>query len=97
MLVFFYHKINIIEFLLYHNMTTISISLDEELVEWLDQLIKNGVIKNRSEAVRGGIFAYVREKLSIHSREELREYLKKRQKKELQTGVEAIRAVREEE
>ena len=44
-------------------MTTISISLDEELVEWLDQLIKSGVIKNRSEAVRGGIFAYIREKM----------------------------------
>ncbi len=78
-------------------MTTISISLDEELVEWLDQLIKRGVIKNRSEAVRGGIFAYVREKLCIGSREELWEYLKQKQKKPLQSGVEAIRAVRKEE
>lgn len=78
-------------------MTTISISLDEELVEWLDQLIKSGVIKNRSEAVRGGIFAYIREKLGIASREELWEYLKQKQKKPLQNGVEAIRAVRDEE
>lgn len=78
-------------------MTTISISLDEELVEWLDQLIKNGIIKNRSEAVRGGIFFYVREKLGIHSREELWEFLKLRQKEPLQNGVDAIRAVREEE
>ena len=78
-------------------MTTISISLDEELVEWLDQLVKNGVIKNRSEAIRGGIFSYIREKLGIHSREELWEYIKKKQKKPLQSGVEAIRAVREEE
>ena len=62
-------------------MTSISISLDEELVEWLDQLIKNGGIKNRSEAVRGGIFSYIREKLGIHSREELWDFLEQRQKR----------------
>ncbi|TFG23204.1 MAG: ribbon-helix-helix protein, CopG family [Promethearchaeota archaeon] len=78
-------------------MTTISVSLDEDLVEWLDQLVKNGIIKNRSEAIRGGIFSYVREKLGIHSREELWKYIKKRQIKPLQNGVEAIRSVREEE
>ena len=78
-------------------MTSISISLDEKLVEWLDQLIKNGTIKNRSEAVRGGIFSYIREKLGIHSRKELWEFLKQKQKKPLQNGVDAIRAVREEE
>lgn len=78
-------------------MTTISISLDEELIEWLDQLIENGTIKSRSEAVRGGIFAYVREKLGINSREELWDYLKKKQKRPLQNGVDAIRSVREEE
>lgn len=78
-------------------MTTISVSLDEELIEWLDQLIKSGVIKNRSEAVRGGIFSYIRERLGIRSREELWEYLKQKQKRPLQNGVEAIRTVREEE
>jgi len=78
-------------------MTTISISLEDELIEWLDQLIKSGVVKNRSEAIRGGIFSYIREKLGIHSREELWEYLKKKQKAPLQNGVEAIRSVREEE
>ena len=78
-------------------MTTISVSIDEELVEWLDQLVKNGVIKNRSEAIKGGIFSYIREKLGIRSREELWEFLKQKQKKPFQTGVEAIRAVREEE
>jgi metal-responsive CopG/Arc/MetJ family transcriptional regulator len=78
-------------------MTTISISIDEELVEWLDQLVKSGVIKNRSEAIRGGIYSYVREKLGVHSRKELWAYLKQRQKKPLQNGVEAIRGVREEE
>ncbi|TFG04599.1 MAG: ribbon-helix-helix protein, CopG family [Promethearchaeota archaeon] len=78
-------------------MTTISVSLDEELIEWLDQLVKSGVIKNRSEAVRGGIFSYIRERLGIRSREELWEYLKQKQKRPLQNGVEAIRTVREEE
>ena len=78
-------------------MTKISISLDENLVEWLDQLVKNGVIKNRSEAIKGGIFSYIREKLGIRSREELWEFLKQKQKKSLQSGVEAIRNVREEE
>jgi metal-responsive CopG/Arc/MetJ family transcriptional regulator len=78
-------------------MTTISISLDDELIEWLDQLIKNGVIKNRSEAIRGGIFSYIREMLGIHSREELWAFLKEKQKAPFQNGVEAIRAVREEE
>ncbi|MHA1490604.1 MAG: ribbon-helix-helix domain-containing protein [Promethearchaeota archaeon] len=78
-------------------MTSISISLDEALVEWLDHLIKTGVIKNRSEAVRGGIFSYIREKLGIHSREELWDFLEQRQKRPLQDGVDAIRAVREEE
>ncbi|HDZ17853.1 hypothetical protein LCGC14_1238240 [marine sediment metagenome] len=78
-------------------MTTISISLDEELIEWLDQLIQNGTIKNRSEAVRGGIFSYIREKIGIQSREELWEFLKNKQKEPLQNGVEAIRAVRDEE
>ena len=78
-------------------MTSISISLDEELVEWLDQLIKNGVIKNRSEAIRGGIFSYIREKLGIHSREELWDFLERRKKGPMQSGVEAISAIREEE
>ncbi|MHA1758041.1 MAG: ribbon-helix-helix domain-containing protein [Promethearchaeota archaeon] len=78
-------------------MKSISISLDEELIEWLDQLIKNGVIKNRSEAVRGGIFYYIKEKLGIHSRQELWKFLKRRQKEPLQNGVEAIRTVRKEE
>ena len=78
-------------------MTTISVSLDEELLEWLDQLIERGVIKSRSEAVRGGIFSYVQEKLGISSRADLREYLKKQQKKPFQSGVEAIRSVRQEE
>ncbi len=78
-------------------MTSISVSLDEELLEWLDQLIERGVIKSRSEAVRGGIYSYVREKLGISSRADLREYLKKQQQKPFQSGVEVIRSVRQEE
>lgn len=78
-------------------MTNISVSLDKELIEWLDHLISNGVIKSRSEAVRGGIYYYIREKLGLKSREELRNYIKTRQKDTLQSGVTAIRSVREEE
>ncbi len=78
-------------------MTTISISIDEDLVEWLDQLVARGLIKSRSEAVRGGISAYIRDKLQIHSRKELREFLRKKQKKPFQSGEKAIRGVREEE
>lgn len=78
-------------------MTSISVSLDDELLEWLDQLIERGIIKSRSEAVRGGIYFYVREKLGITTRAELREYLKKQQQKPFQSGVEAIRSVRQEE
>lgn len=78
-------------------MTSISISIDEEVLEWIDQLIKEGIVKSRSEAVRGGIYAYVKEKLGIKSREEMRNFLKKRQKEPLQDGVEVIRSVRGEE
>jgi Arc/MetJ-type ribon-helix-helix transcriptional regulator len=78
-------------------MTTISVSIDEELVEWIDQLIKNGIISSRSEAVRGGIYSYIKEKLGFKTRDELTQYLKKRQKAQFQNGTEAIRAVRKEE
>jgi Arc/MetJ-type ribon-helix-helix transcriptional regulator len=78
-------------------MTTVSVSIDEEILKWLDQLIKEGVIKNRSEAVRGGIYSFVKEQLEITSRQELREFLKKKQKKSFQDGAEAIKDVRSEE
>lgn len=78
-------------------MSRISVSLDDELLEWLDQLIERGVIKSRSEAVRGGIYSYIREKLGISSRADLRAYLKKQQQNPFQSGVEAIRSVRQEE
>ncbi len=78
-------------------LTTISVSIDDELVEWLDQLIQEGIINSRSEAVRGGIYSYIKEQIGIGSREELIKYLKKRQKRPFQSGVEAIRTVREEE
>ena len=78
-------------------MTNISVSVDEELVEWLDQLIKNGHIRNRSEAIRGGIYAFILKKLGFNSKADLRKYLKKQQKKDFQTGTQAIRSIREEE
>ena len=82
-------------------MTSISISLDQDLVEWLDLLIKQGIIKNRSEAVRGGVYAYIREQLPIQNKADLRDYLKKKQQKikraKLPSGTEVIKDVREEE
>ncbi|MHA1719413.1 MAG: ribbon-helix-helix domain-containing protein [Promethearchaeota archaeon] len=78
-------------------MTNISVSVDDEMVEWLDQLIKNGLIKNRSEAIRGGIYSFILDKLGFKSKADLRNYLKKHQKKDFQTGTQAIRAIREEE
>lgn len=78
-------------------MTNISVSVDDELVEWLDQLIKKGFIKNRSEAIRGGIYSFILNKLGFKSKADLRNYLKKQQKKDFQTGTQAIRSIREEE
>ena len=78
-------------------MTSISISIDEELLEWIDQLIKDGIINSRSEAVRGGIYAYIKDKLGIKNRKELKQYLQGQQKGPFQDGVEVIRSVRGEE
>ena len=78
-------------------MTSISISIDEELLEWIDQLIKEGIINSRSEAVRGGIYVYIKDKLGIKNRKELIKYLRLQQKGSFQDGVEAIRSVRGEE
>ena len=78
-------------------MTSISISIDEELLEWIDQLIKDGIINSRSEAVRGGIYAYIKDKIGIKNRKELKEYLQRHQKEPFQDGVEVIRSVRGEE
>ena len=78
-------------------MTSISVSVDKELLEWIDQLIKDGVLNSRSEAVRGGIYTYIKEKLGMKSRKELVKYLKLKQKEPFQDGVEVIRSVRGEE
>ena len=78
-------------------MTIISVSIDEEILVWLDQLIKEGVIKNRSEAIRGGIYSFLKEKLDVTSRQELREFLKLKQKEPFQDGDNAIKDVRFEE
>ena len=78
-------------------MTSISVSIDEELVEWIDQLIKDGIINSRSEAIRGGIYTYIKEKLGIKTRKQLKAYLRSHQKDFLQNGVEVIRSVRGEE
>jgi len=78
-------------------MTSISISIDEELLEWIDQLIKDGIINSRSEAVRGGIYVYIKEKIGLKNRKELKNYLQDQQKEPFQDGVEVIRSVRGEE
>lgn len=78
-------------------MTSISVSVDNELLEWIDQLIKDGVINSRSEAVRGGIYTYIKEKLGIKTRKELIQFLREKQKEPFQDGVEVIRSVRGEE
>jgi len=76
--------------------TNISVSVDDELIEWLDQLIKLGVIKSRSEAVREALFDYVKHQLGITDRKGLREFIRDRQKMQFQAGEEVIRQVREE-
>jgi metal-responsive CopG/Arc/MetJ family transcriptional regulator len=78
-------------------MTIISISLDDEILKWLDQLVQRKIIKNRSEAIKGGIFSFIKEHLPFESREELRTYIKKKQLAPLQSGTEAIHSLREEE
>ena len=78
-------------------MTSISVSVDNELLEWIDQLIKDGVINSRSEAVRGGIYTYIKEKIGLRTRKDLIKYLKEKEKGEFQKGVEVIRSVRGEE
>jgi Arc/MetJ-type ribon-helix-helix transcriptional regulator len=78
-------------------MVIVTVSIDEDVLDWLDQLVENGVIKDRSEAVKGGIYSFVKEQLGMTSRQKLREFLKKKQIKPFQDGVEAINDVRSEE
>ena len=78
-------------------MTSISVSVDSELLEWIDQLIKDGVINSRSESVRGGIYTYIKERIGIKTRKDLINYLRDRQQGSFQDGVEVIRSVRGEE
>ncbi len=79
-------------------MKNISVTLEEELIiEWLDDLVKRGVIKSRSEAIRGGIHVFIREKLGITTRAQLREYLRQRQKKSFLPSEDVIKDIRAEE
>lgn len=77
-------------------MSNISVFLDNDLIEWLDHLIQAGVIKNRSEAIRGGIHSFIKQKLQITTPQELREYLQRHAKKPFQDGISVIREIREE-
>ena len=78
-------------------MTNMSISIDEDTITWLDYLIEKGIIQSRSEAVKGGIYQFIREKLSISSRKELRSIMKKRLKQPMTSGSKIIKQIREEE
>jgi Arc/MetJ-type ribon-helix-helix transcriptional regulator len=77
-------------------MKNISVAVDEEILTWLDQLILQGVIKNRSEAIRGGLYTFVQSKLGISDTKDLRSQLDKRKKKPFQDGVQVVREIREE-
>ncbi|TFG17456.1 MAG: hypothetical protein EU530_10560 [Promethearchaeota archaeon] len=77
-------------------MKNISVAVDEEILTWLDQLILQGVIKNRSEAIRGGLYTFVQSKLGISDANDLRSQLDKRKKKPFQDGVQVVREIREE-
>jgi Arc/MetJ-type ribon-helix-helix transcriptional regulator len=77
-------------------MTNISVIVDDEILVWLDQLIQQGVIKNRSEAIRGGLYTFVQIKLGIKNAKELRILLDEKKKKPFQNGVDVIREIREE-
>ncbi|MBN2156226.1 MAG: hypothetical protein JW776_09295 [Candidatus Lokiarchaeota archaeon] len=77
-------------------MPNISVIVDDEILVWLDQLIQQGVIKNRSEAIRGGLYTFVQDKLGIKDAKQLRARLDKKKKKSFQNGVEVIREIREE-
>ncbi|MHA1519641.1 MAG: ribbon-helix-helix domain-containing protein [Promethearchaeota archaeon] len=77
-------------------MTNISVFLDDDLIVWIDQLVKNGIIKNRSEAIRGGLYSFIQQKLGINSVQDLREHLAQKSKKPFQSGVSVIKEIREE-
>ncbi len=47
---------------------TVSLSLEKEDVEWLDRLVAAGLIRNRSEAVRRALSAYLKVLLQHKSR-----------------------------
>ncbi len=63
-------------------MANISLSLDEDLILWIDELIERGVVNSRSEAVRGGLYEFIKKSINIKSRKELRSILGHKQKKE---------------
>ena len=77
-------------------MVNISISLEEDILAWLDMLIKRGTIKSRSEAVRGGILNYLANKSEIKSLDELHAYIASKQVRPFQDSAQAIKSVREE-
>ncbi len=75
---------------------SISVTVDEATLALIDSMIKNGIVSSRSEAVRTGLGAFMRDSTGVKSRKELREQIRKRLRGKLKSAGEAIRAVREE-
>ena len=78
-------------------MANISVSIDDDTIVWLDYLIEKGIIQSRSEAVKGGINQYIKEKIGITSRKELRSIMKKKLKHPMTDGKILLKELREEE
>ncbi len=69
---------------------TVSLSLEKEDVEWLDRLVAAGLIRNRSEAVRKALSAYLKVILQHKSRVELRQHLSNQTKAVDSISAEAL-------
>lgn len=78
-------------------MVNISISLDEDLVQWLDRLIAQGIINSRSEAVRNSLFAYIKQQLQLRDRKALREFIRSQTQSRFPSGAQIVKEIRGEE
>lgn len=75
----------------------ISITIDKDVLELLDIIIKRKGIKSRSDAFRIAINEFIKSELGFSTREELREFLKKKQNKAPLDSEILFRDLREEE
>ncbi|MGQ4913116.1 MAG: CopG family ribbon-helix-helix protein [Candidatus Asgardarchaeia archaeon] len=75
----------------------ISITIDKDVLELLDIIIKRKGIKSRSDAFRIAINEFIKSELGFSTREELREYLKKKLNKTPIDSEALFKELREEE